>query len=205
MEDLGVVASLLNEPVKCWVLMKFDCTLTGLFRLLRIYGSRREASKLIIEVKSKCLETLKDGNMNPVHLLLCYSEISERGYFVESGKTLLDLSNQFRDLGSLSWAIKAQNPRALKMCHTSLRREAIEIWQLCLDQSRNQTGSVFVHPTWMVFGNLSTRIRDDGMARKQLYEKFEIDVTREEDKVERAARLLDDLRFIRLWDSFPRH
>jgi NB-ARC domain len=190
-EDLTVVASLLNEPVRCWILMKFDCTLIGFARILDTYGRSQEASKLILEAKSKCPDTLEDGTMNPVHLLLRYSEISSRSFSVENNQALLQLSNQFQDLDSSSWAIKSQNLRALRLHSISSRHEAIAIMQLSLDQSRNQTGSVFTHPTWMVFKNLSSRISDDRERKKHLYEKFEMDAISEKCKVKAAVRFLN--------------
>ena len=196
-EELTLVASLLDEPVKCWTLMKFDYTLIGIVRLLRICGRSRESLKLILETQSRTSETLDDGTVNPIHLLLHYTEISCGG---QSHHFLPSLSEKFWGLGSPSWATKAQNLYALSLESVSLRHKAVEIWEFILDQSRNHTGSVFVHPTWMLFGNLDYRIRDNLERRQQLFEKFETDARREKNKVRQAALVLDDIRRMRLWE-----
>jgi tetratricopeptide (TPR) repeat protein len=193
-EELALVASLLDEPVKCWTLMKFDYTLIGIVRLLEICGRSQEALKLILKTQSRSPETLDDGTMNPVHLLLRYQEISLCG---QSHDALPSLSEEFWGVGSPSWAIKAQNIYALKLESASLRHKAVEIWERILNQNRNHTGSVFVHPTWMVFVNLEYRIGDNLERRQQLFEKFETEASREKDKVQQAAWFLEDLDQIR--------
>jgi hypothetical protein len=190
-EELALVASLLDEPVKCWTLMKFDYTLIGISQLLQSCGRSRKALELILGTRSRSSETLDDGTVNPVHLLLHYAEILCRS---QSHHVLPSLSDKFWGLGSPSWAIKSQNLYALILESISLRYEAVEMWELILDQSRNHTGSVFVHPTWMLFYNLLHRIGDDLERRKQLFEKFETDARREEDKVPLAALFLDEIR-----------
>jgi hypothetical protein len=199
-EELALVASLLDEPVKCWMLMKFDYTLIGISQLLQSCGRSRKALKLILETQSRSSETLDDGTVNPVHLLLCYAEIA---CLMQSHHVLPSLSDKFWGLGSPSWAIKAQNVYALILESISLPYEAVKIWEFILDQSRNHTGSVFVHPTWMLFNNLYYRIEDLGR-RKQLLEKFETDARREEDKVRRAALFLAEIRYRRNWESWTR-
>jgi hypothetical protein len=193
-EELALVASLLDEPVKCWTLMKFDYTLLGIARLLHMCRWSQAPLKLLLETKSKTAATLDDGTVNPVRLLLRYQEISLR---VQSHDALPSLSEEFWGVGSPSWAIKVQNLYALKLESASLRHKAVEIWELILDQSRNHTGSVFVHPTWMVFVNLEYQIRDNLERRQQLFEKFETEASREKDKVQRAAFFLEDLDQIR--------
>jgi hypothetical protein len=136
--------------------------------------------------------------MNPVHLLLRYAEISCRG---QSHHVLPSLSDKFWGLGSPSWAIKAQNLYALILESTSSQHKAVEIWEHILDQSRNHTDSVFVHPTWMLFNNLDYRIGDNLEQRKQLFDKFETDARREKDKVRLAALFLDEIRQMRRWGS----
>jgi hypothetical protein len=197
-EELALVASLLDEPVKCWILMKFDYTLIGISRLLQSCGRSRKALKFILETQPRSSETLDDGTVNPVHLLLCFAEIA---CLMQSPHVLPSLSDKFWGLGSPSWAIKAQNVYALILESISLPYEAVEIWELILDQSRNHTGSVFVHPTWMLFNNLYYRIEGLGR-RKQLLEKFETDARREEDKVRRAALFLAEIRYMRHWESW---
>jgi len=197
-EELALVVSLLHEPVKCWMLMKFDYTLINIARLLECCTMSRKALELILETQSRSPETLDDGTVTPVHLLLRYAEISCHG---QSPQVLPSLSDKFWDLGSPSWAIKAQNLYALILESISLRHKAVEIWELILEQSRNSTGSVFVHPTWMLFSNLQYRIRNNLERRKQLFEKFEKDAREEKDKVQEAAWLLDDIRRMRDWGS----
>ena len=197
-EELALVASLLGEPVKCWMLMKFDYTLIGISRLLRSCGKSRKALKLILETQSRSSETLDDGTVNHVHLLLRYAEILCRG---QSHHVLPSLSDKFWGLESPSWAIRTQNLYALILESTSSRHKAVEIWELILDQSRNRTGSVFVHPTWMLFINLDHRIRDDLERRKQLFEKFETDARREKDRVRQAEWFLDEIRQMRRWST----
>jgi len=193
-EELSLTASLLDEPVKCWMLMKFDYTLLGIARLLGGCGRPQESLKLVLETQSRVSETLEDGALNPAHLLLRYGEISCREH---SADTLPTLSAEFWGLGSPSWSIKAQNLYALILESELSRDKAVETWELFLDQSRHNTGSVFLHPTWMLFVNLDIRIFFDLERRKQLFEKFETDAKEERDKVQRAALFLDDLRHMR--------
>jgi tetratricopeptide (TPR) repeat protein len=193
-EELALVASLLDEPVKCWTLMKFDYTLIRIVNLLEICGRSQEALKLILEAQSRIPETFDDGTVNPTRLLLRYAEASCDGL---SDHVLPSLSEKFWGLESPSWAIKAQNLYALGLDSASLRHKAVELWERILNQSRNHTGSVFVHPTWMVFINLEYRIRNNLERRQQLLEKFETEARREKDKVQRAVWLLEYLDKIR--------
>jgi hypothetical protein len=193
-EELALVASLLDEPVKCWRLMKFDYTLLGIAQLLHMCRSSQAPLKLLLETKSRTAATLNDGSVNPVHLLLRYQEIQIHG---QSHDALPSLSEEFWSLGSPSWAIKAQNLYASKLIPASLQHEAVELWELLLNQSRNHTGSIFVHPTWMVFGNLEYHFRDNLERRQKLFEKFETEARREKDKVQRAGFLLKNLDAIR--------
>jgi hypothetical protein len=194
-EELSLVSSLLNEPVKCWTLMKFDYTLIKIVQLLRICGRSRESLKLVSEAQSRTSETLGDGTFNPIHLLLYYTEISCCGNLYH---VLPNISETFQSLGSPSWAVKAQNLYALQLESDSWLHKAVHVWELILDQSRNETGSIFVHPTWMLFCNLKHRIRHNVERRQQLLEKFETDASSERTKVRQAAWILDDLRRMRL-------
>jgi hypothetical protein len=193
-EELALVASLLGEPVRCWTLMKFDYTLIGIVRLLRICARFREELKLNEAAQSRTSETLDDGTVNPTYVLLYYTEISCGR---RSHRVLPSLSAEFRRLGSPSWAIKAQNLYALTLESESLHK-AVEIWELILEQSRNHTGSIFVHPTWMLFCNLGHRLRHNVERRLQLFERFETDARIETYKVRQAARVLHDILLMRL-------
>jgi hypothetical protein len=199
-EELAMVASLRGEPVKCWMLMKFDYMLMGIVQLLQSCRRPQEAFNLILETQSRASETLDDGTLNPIHLLLRYAEIACRGQSRQSHHALPTVSDKFWSLGSPSWSVKAQNLYALILCSTSSRDKALGIWELFLDQSRNHTGSVFLHPTWMLFNNLDYRICDGRKRRIQLFEKFETDAKIEKDKVRAAAQFLDDIRQMRSWD-----
>ena len=196
-EELAMVASLLDEPVKCWTLMKFECTLVGISRLLQSCGCTQKGLELITEAKSRSPQIL-DGIPNPVYYLLHYAHISipEASASVFSG-----FSELFYSLGSPSWAIKVGNLSALILAGTGSLQKAIEKWELVLDQSRSHTGSVFVHPTWMVFGNLSSRLRDDAARTLELLVKFEAEARRETDKPHLASFILSALAQLRGWEE----
>jgi hypothetical protein len=198
MEELALVASLLDEPVKCWTLMKFDYTLIGIASLLRICRRPRKALKLISEAQSRTSETLDDGTVNPVHLLLHYAELLIWG---QSHHVLPSLSDIFWGLGSPSWAIKAQNLYAMRLESLSLRHKAVEVWERILDQSRHHTGSIFVHPTLMLFSNLNHRVKDKPERRKELFKRFEADARREKNKVRDAALVLHEIQQMMRWGS----
>jgi NB-ARC domain len=178
-EKLALIAYLLGQPVKCWMLMKFDYTLIGISQLLRSCGRSRNALKLILETQSRSSETFDDGTVNPVHLLLRYAETA---YLNMEYHALPSLSDMFLRLGSPSWSIKGLNLYALKLESTSSKKKVVEIWELILDQSRNHTGSVFVHPTWMLFCNLLYRIKYDRKRTKKLFKKAETDARTEKEK-----------------------
>jgi hypothetical protein len=114
---------------------------------------------------------------------------------------LPDLSDKFWSLGSPSWAIKASNLYALKLELLSRDDEAVEVWNFIIDQSRSHTGSVFVHPTWMLFSNLDWRIQDRLEQRKELFSRFERDARMEKHKVREAAFFLEEIEQMK---GYPR-
>jgi hypothetical protein len=193
-EELCMVTSLLDQPVKCWKLLKYELTLMGISRLLQSRDRRLEALKFILDAQSRCLETLDDGTKNPAYLLLCYSakECSE-----EIPVDLLRLSDEFLHIGSTSWSIITLNLHALILDAMSLRPEAIKLWEESLDQSRNNTGSVFMHPTQMLFNNLGHRIKNDPERFRQMFEKFESDAKNEKHNVKGAKIFLATIERMR--------
>jgi hypothetical protein len=110
---------------------------------------------------------------------------------------LIHNSETFTRLGSPSWAVIAQNLRALHLEGLGMRSSAVKTWELAFDQSWRHTGSVFTHPTWMVFANLQYRIRYDPGLRKDLLQKFEADARREKRKLWRAEWFLNELKKMR--------
>ena len=109
-----MVTSLLDQPVKCWKLLKYELTLMGISRLLQSRDRRLEALKFILDAQSRCLETLDDGTKNPAYLLLCYSA---KGCSEEIPPDLLRLSDEFLRIGSTSWSIITLNlPRSDTGC-----------------------------------------------------------------------------------------
>lgn len=193
-EELCMVTSLLDQPVKCWKLLKYELTLMGISRLLQSRDRRPEALKFILDAQSRCLETLDDGTKNPAYLLLCYSA---KGCSAKIPVDLLRLSAEFLRIGSTSWSIITLNLHALILHGMSLRPEAIKLWEESLDQSKNNTGSVFMHPTWMLFGNLVHRIRNDPERLRQMFEKFESDAKNEKHDVEGAKIFLATIERMR--------
>ena len=183
-DKLEELASLLGQPAKCLRLMKFDFILTGICRLLQSCHENIKAIRLTSDALSRSSSTTPDGSPNPAHLILRYTHISFGG---EKFKVLPHLSKEFRELGSPSWSIKALNLYALAESALS-RQEGIRIWEQALDRSRIDTGSVFVHPTWMVFNNLLYRIRNDVERSNRLLEQIEPDARRERVKVKEAVR-----------------
>jgi hypothetical protein len=190
-DKLEEFASLLGEPAKCLRLMKFDFILTGICRLLQSCHENIKVIRLTSDALSRSSSTTPDGSPNPAHLILRYTHISFGG---EKFKVLPHLSKEFRELGSPSWSIKALNLYALMVQSAISLEEAIKIWEQALDQSRNDTGSVFVHPTWMVFNNLLHRIRYDLERSNRLLAQIEPDARRERVKVKEAVRLLQKAR-----------
>jgi len=197
--ELSMVSYLLDEPVKCWTLKKFDYTLLGIARLLQSCGKSREALRLTQDTLSRCPENLDDGTPNPIHALLRYVEIAchETSNLHACTDALIHNSETFNRLGSPSWAVIAQNLRALYLEGLGIRSSAVKTWELILDQSWHHTGSVFTHPTSMVFANLEHRIRYDPRLRKDLFQKFEEDARRERRKLRRAGWLLNELKKMR--------
>lgn len=193
-EELDTAALLLKEPVKCWKLMKFDYTLIGIARLLQSCKGTRQALKMVLEVQSKCPETLEDGTVNPIFSLLRQEEISCRNY---SHHILPGLAETFYGLGSPSWAIKSLNLYALMLEGLNKNTEAVEVWYRILDQSRNHTGSIFVHPTWMVFNNLAYRLIGDATRELELFLKFETEAEREKDQLRQASAFLEEIKSMR--------
>ena len=197
--ELAIVSDLLDQPVKCWLLKKFDCTLLGITRLLQICGKSREALMLARDTLSRCPETLDDGRPNPIHVLLRYVEIAHHRTenLHARADALVRVSEVFDRLGSPSWSVIAHNLRALHMEGLGMRSDAVKTWELILDQSWHHTGSVFTHPTFMIFANLQYRIKHDARLRLDLCQKFEEDARRERRKLSAARELLDILEFLR--------
>jgi len=194
--ELNVVASLLGEPVRCWELMKFDYTLISITRLLFSCGNSSEASNLIQLFRSLTLD-ISNGRINIINILLRYAEESLRRHYiwnVETEQEFDRLSDTFLRLGSPSWAMKTYNLRALILESCGMWRRAIAAWETALELSRQQTGSVFTHPTLMIFSNLEYRLLGLVVARKALFQKYEKEFREERVKVDLAREFLEDLR-----------
>jgi hypothetical protein len=194
-EELALAASLLKEPVKCWKLMKFDYTLLGIARLLK--GSRQVQSsfRVIKDTQARCPEILEGGTVNPVFVLLRHQQISGFGH---AHTDLPELADIFYGLGSPSWAVKSLNLYALMQESYGLDKQAIELWEKLLDESRGHTGSIFIHPTWMVFNNLCYRLRHNTKRLFMLTSRYVPDARSERDKLKEAAGFLQDLRYLKI-------
>jgi hypothetical protein len=69
-----------------------------------------------------------------------------------------------------------------------LLKNANNIWARALYKSREDTGSIFVHPTWMIFSNLYTRLAYKD--KIELLEDFEEEARSERQKVNEASQIL---------------
>ncbi|KAK5659057.1 hypothetical protein OQA88_1144 [Cercophora sp. LCS_1] len=208
-QDLEVVTSLLHgEPKRAWELMRFAYALGNILGLLK--SSRKlleshnllQKTRLLLAVQQARGPSGGEEDRRIVAAMLEYfrppdATVGGPPWHFDS------LRDEFRELGSIPWAIKAQNYMDLYIGGMGRQDLAVRAWREALATAQVHFDTIFIHPAFMVFTNLAGSIQGSPTELLLLMKMVELDALRHLDTRPEAPWVLTILRKLRAGDYVP--